>query len=344
MRRVVFKRLKIKNTNKVYSTISKTLTAITALILIMPALAAANSTTSSLPFTDPNNSSSDNFGQAISLSQDGNTALVTANEAPDNNGNAGGGTAYVYVNSNGSWSEVAQLSPNPNTSSMGTNYEFGSSGAISQDGTEIIIGAIDAINAEGVQQGGAAYVFNEPAGGWGSTGPILQSSIELDASNSQQASQFGISVGFSADDSTAIVGADHYSSGSNSDVGDAYIFNEPAGGWNGGYETESTILNPLSGGTDNLFGLSVALSSDGSSALVGAPGQGPDTTLPGYAVQYSEPTGGWSSSPTLSNGNVITSRDGVAYDLFGSSVNITSNGNTAVKKVVWMKQELLIRS
>ncbi len=293
-----------------------------ALVLLMPAIAAASSSTSSLPFTDPDSSVGDEFGQAISLSQDGTIALVTAPRT-DYGGYTASGTAYVYVNSGGTWSEAAQLAP----SSSGDDYDFGASGEISSDGSEIIIGANDAVNDSGVGAG-AAYVFNEPVGGWNNGGAVIQPNIDLEGSDSQAGDDFGISVGFSSDDSTAIVGANYH--GPDYGEGAAYIFSEPTGGWNGTYENESTILTPPSGGSYNFLGSSVALSANGSVALVGAPGQGPDTTLPGYAVQFSEPAGGWSSTPTLSSGTVITSSDGAAYDLFGQSVSLTSDGNTAV--------------
>ena len=93
----------------------------------------------------------DNFGNAVSISDDGSIALVGAFQ--DNvNGEFEQGSAYVFRQEEaGSWTEYAKL-----TASDGSaNHRFGSSTALAADGSAGLIGA------QGIQR---AYVFGLPFG------------------------------------------------------------------------------------------------------------------------------------------------------------------------------------
>jgi hypothetical protein len=323
--------------NKFKKLISSSLLVIIGSVLIVPSIAFASSVSSSLPFTDPDSSTADNFGQAISLSDDGTVALVTApNTTVDGNQNAG--AAYIYVNTDGSWGTgpVAILE----SSSLGAGNQFGSSGSISSDGTKVVVGALNAPNAQDFNSG-AAYVFTEPTDGWSSVaGGIQNQSDTLYSSDGASGDLFGESSAISSDGSTIVEGADVHASNGQNDAGEAYVYSSPDGTWNNSSQTETTMLTPeLSNATNGLFGISVSTSGDGSMVIIGASGDGGNSEInngTGYAVAVTEPTDGWSSVSQINSGGqtiVPTSVNGdtpMAADQFGQDISISQNGTTAV--------------
>ena len=83
---------------------------------------------------------------------------------------------------------------------------------------------------------------------------------ELSASDGMPVDLFGLTVALSGDGHTALVGAPGRT------VGAAYIFVEQGGKW-----TQQQEIDSPAGSAQDSYGLSVAMSGDGSTALVGAP-------------------------------------------------------------------------
>jgi len=327
---------KIRNKLKSYSSLLSIAAA--SVVLIVPSIALAASPTSTLPFTDPNPQNDNQFGYAVSLSEDGTVAVVTAPQETDSSGNVSAGAAYVFVNNAGSWSEAAQLVP---TTSM-PNYDFGNSANITPDGTEIIVGAFNPQSGEGMGNGqpGAAFIYNVPSGystasqGWASLGGNIDSpSAELQESNFQPGDYFGSSVALSSDGSTAVVGAEYYvPSGAGTNAGAAYVFSEPSGGWSGN-PTQSTYLTAASPRPYDDFGVSVAVSAGGSTIAVGAQSQGGGN--PGFTDIYNMPNGGWSSQATDNTPSAqLLASDLGPYNgesnLFGYTIGLSSNGSDLI--------------
>ena len=90
---------------------------------------------------------------------------------------------------------------------------------------------------------------------------------------------FGRSVSISSDGSTAIVGA-RYDDDNGSQSGSAYIYKLVEGIW------QETKLLASDGADGDYFGQSVSISSDGSTAIVGAYGDDDNGTLSGSAYIY----------------------------------------------------------
>lgn len=275
-------------------------------------------TQESAQFTDPNPQSGDYFGYATSMSSDGMLAVVTA---PDYtyDGLATAGAAYVFSfdSSDSTWTPIAQLIPTDLS-----QYELlGSSAAMSPDGSTIVVGAM--YNPPGGQpytQTGEAYVFTEPSGGW--SGNISQTS-ELSASDVSDAGYFGSSVAISADGSTVVVGAKYQGDL----TGEAYVYTQPAGGWaSAPTMTEGARLFASDATSYNFFGTSVAVSSDGSEVVVGAPGAGSGETQPGAAYIFDVPGSGWSGAGDLYQNDELAASDGMADNAFGASVSLTNDG------------------
>ena len=84
---------------------------------------------------------------------------------------------------------------------------------------------------------------------------------------------------------------------------------------------QQQTITQTDGAANDFFGRSVALSSDGNTAIVGAYR---DNSGQGSATVFTRTSGVWTQQQT------ITQSDGAASDYFGSSVALSSDGNTAI--------------
>ena len=272
----------------------------------------------STQFTDPNPENGDQFGFALSISQDGMTAVVGSPNSTVG-GNSLEGTAYVFENNGSGWgTPVAQLTP----SDGANNARFGTSVSLvgSAGSQKIIVGAINQPPTGSSTQGGEAYIYDEPAGGWGSDTPTPSETAKLAPSDSQAGDNFGISTTLSADGSTAVIGANHHAVNGNSNQGEAYVFTDQADSWNQG-----GILTASNGTSGSLLASSVAVDADGSSVLVGAPAPGSSSN--GKVYSYERPGRGWSDASETAS---FQASDASNNDNFGTSVALTPDGMTAV--------------
>ncbi|MDB4453090.1 hypothetical protein N9145_02795 [bacterium] len=227
------------------------------------------------------------FGNSVSIS--GNTAVIGA--SGDSYNPSVLGSAYVYVRSNGVWSEQAKL-----TASDGSSGDsFGVS--VSIDGDTAVIGAYrDEVYS------GSAYVYVRNNGVW-------SEQQKLTASDGTERDYFGYSVSISGD--TAVIGASRDDdNGSNS--GSAYVYVRSNGVW-----TEQQKITASDGAPDDYFGRSVSISGD--TAVMGANG---DDNYSGSAYVYVRSNGVWTQQQKL------TASDGAQNTSFGYSVSIS--GDTAV--------------
>jgi hypothetical protein len=243
----------------------------------------------------------------ISVSVNENGTIVAVGYA------VGGPGVNVFAKPSTGWADMgatAVLSASDGT------VQFGSSVAISPDGTTIVGGDPGA----GTDSQGAAYVFVEPSSG------IWQSSTEtatLTASDGRNLAYLGSSVAVSSDGTTIVAGSQGETVNGNSAEGAAYVFAKPANGWVNA--TETAKLTPSDGATNSLFG-AAAISGDSSTIAVGARG----ATVGGNANQgaiyvFLEPANGWTSSTQTAK---LTASDGVANDYLGALATISGDGST----------------
>ena len=123
---------------------------------------------------------------------------------------------------------------------------------------------------------------------------------------------FGLSVSVSADGTTAVVGA----WGISSFTGAAYVFTKTGNGW-----SSSATLQATGGAVGDRFGVSVSVSADGTTAVVGASGF---SSYTGAAYVFTKLSGTWSSSTLLGTGGTVFAAN------FGVSVSVSGDGSTAV--------------
>lgn len=199
----------------------------------------------------------DGFGTALALSNNGNTAVITAPFHACATGVSGCGAAYVFSRFGSQWSENQILT----ASDANANNRFGAGVAISDNADVILVGAPAAACTNGAGQScGAAYAFVLNAAGW-------NEQDRLQSADALPGGSLGAAVALSADGRIALIGAPSSACSASSTVacGAAYAFASNGVSWDFQQKLQSLDL-----GADQ-FGYSVALSADGSAALVGAP-------------------------------------------------------------------------
>jgi FG-GAP repeat protein len=241
------------------------------------------------------------FGFSVAISADGNTALVGARHS-----DAAGDGAWVFVHTGSTWSEQAALKVSGEEGEACEAGEqecgFGRSVALSADGNTALIGA-----AAAAEHRGMAWVFTRTGSSWS------QTPATLTAAEESAKGHFGTAVALSADGSTALIGgpADH------SHRGSAWVFTRGGAGW-----SESAKLFGAGSGEGAYYGRSVAISADGASLLIGAPG---DVHNTGSAWAY-----GGSGSSWAQRGAKLTGAGEGGEGRFGFSVALSGDGATAL--------------
>jgi hypothetical protein len=237
-------------------------------------------------------------GNSVALSADGNTAIVGG---PLDSSDTG--AAWVFTRSGTVWTQQQKL---VGTGAVG-NARQGTSVALSSDGSTAILGGPFDNSSTG-----AAWVFTR-------SGSVWTQQQKLAANNAVGSAHEGNSVALSADGSTAIVGGP----GDSSNAGAAWVFTRSGSVW-----TQQQKLVEDFPAEGNLHGNSVALSSDGNTAIVGAPGVACSICSPpaaglGGTWVYNRSNGVWTQ---LNNGNFVDTN--VPNTMQGLSVAVTSNGIT----------------
>ncbi len=245
----------------------------------------------------------EHFGCSVSV--DGDVALVGAYAAAPG-GTSYAGAAYMFERNAGgmnAWGQIAKLT----ASDKAANDMFGTS--VSVDGDVALVGAY-AANPGGVDDAGAAYVFERNAGGANVWGEV----VKLTASDKAASDMFGTSV--SVDGDVAVVGANFADPGGVEDAGAAYVFERNAGGTNAWGQIAKLTASDKA--ANHMFGTSVSVAGD--AALVGAnlayPGGVSDA---GAAYVYERNAGGVNAWGEVAR---LTASDKAAGDNFGVSVSM----------------------
>ena len=234
-------------------------------------------------------------GISVALSADGNTALVGG--LADNNFV---GATWVFTRTNGIWSQ--QGNKLSGTDGLFHNTYQGNSVALSADGNTALIGGY---GDSAVQ--GAAWIFTRNGGIWSQQGNKL-----VGTGGADRPAQ-GSSVALSADGNTALVGGP----GDNLSTGAAWVFTRSNGVWS---QLGSKMVGTGSVGNPGQ-GTSVALSSDGTVAMLGGPHDDADVGSV-WVLRRNGAT--WTQQPKLVGaGNVDGSQQ-------GTSVALSADGNTAL--------------
>ncbi|MCA6499188.1 MAG: IPT/TIG domain-containing protein, partial [Chitinophagaceae bacterium] len=233
-------------------------------------------------------------GWSVSISADGNTAIVGGY-----NDNSNVGAAWVYTRSGGVWTQ--QGNKLVGTGSVGQGRQ-GSSVSISADGNTAIVGG------DGDNGVGAVWVYTRSGGVW------TQQGNKLVGTGAVGSARQGFSVSISADGNTAIAGGYN----DNSSVGAAWVFTRSGSVWT---QQGNKLVGTGAVGSARQ-GISVSISADGNTAIVGGDY---DNSYVGAAWVYTRSGGVW-----WQQGNKLIGTGAVGEGEQGRSVSISADGNTAI--------------
>ena len=214
-------------------------------------------------------------GRSISLNADGTVMAIGAPGSPY--GTFAGnpitdekipGAVYLYRKVDGNWQQEQKLqAPAPEN-----NDGFGHSVSLSADGKLLAVGShkenssSTGINSEANNSrhnAGAVYVFKN-------INAIWEQDAYLKASHTYQYQQFGESTKLSADGSTLIVGAPGISlefvNRSENPLEAVYVFKKEGDSW---YQQARIFESSI--GINANFGDAIAINSDGTIMMIGAP-------------------------------------------------------------------------
>ena len=240
------------------------------------------------------------FGSSVSIS--GDTIVVGADGDTDNGYKSG--AVYVFTKPMGGWSDITETAKL--TASDGAAYDdFGSSVGISGDTVTVGANGDDVI----YMGQGSAYVFEKPLGGWSD----MTETAKLTASDGAASDYFGAFAAIEED--TVVIGApgvDITNGTTIYNVGKAYVYEKPVGGW--ADMTEIAQLIPSDPVANNGFGASVSISLD--TVVIGAWAH---NEYIGAVYIFEKSTGNWSDMTETAK---LTANDGEGGDDFGYSVDI----------------------
>lgn len=212
----------------------------------------------------------DIFGDAISLSGDGDLLAVGAPRAEGLDSPPNSGIVFLYARAGGAWTLQSELQ----ASNANAEDVFGRTLSLNRDGTTLAVGApLESSGADGepadnsALRAGAVYVFVQEAGRW-------TEQAYLKASNAEERDVF-YHLSISDDGNLLAVGAGGEDSGSRGVNGNRFSNSEPDSGAvylfarAGGFWSERAYVKASNTGQTDAFERP-ALSGDGSTLAVGA--------------------------------------------------------------------------
>ncbi len=192
------------------------------------------------------------FGTNVTLSADGNTALIGGwnddGSAFGNRDYSGKGAAWIFTRSGSTWT---QQGPKLTANDEAGNGKFGTIVSLSANGDTALIGGWNDDHSKG-----AAWVFTRAGATWTQQGPKLTGGEEVGEG------RLGVAVALSADGNTALVGG----LADDSTRGAAWLFTRSGATWT----QQGPKIVPSDGAGEGEFGTNVALSADGTTGLIGA--------------------------------------------------------------------------
>ncbi len=177
------------------------------------------------------------FGDSVSLSSDGNTALIGGQTDNEEHHGPTLGAAWVFTrNIAGLWTQEAKL--------VGSQPFFGASVSLSGDAAHALIGA-----SEHGLGSGSAYVFTHVGSGWQDTEEPLRGSEEIHPVGTE----FGGAVALSSDARTALVGGPLDGPAGGYGFGAAWAF------YNSGLVTTGSLTGTVTDNSSPAKGISGAI-------------------------------------------------------------------------------------
>jgi len=234
----------------------------------------------------------------------------------DTDGLTENGQVYTYKRAtiDDAWTEVNKLTASDKDND---NY-FGISVAITSDGLVAMVGA-SYKDTDGLTENGQVYTYKRAT-----IDDAWTEVSKLTASDKADGDNFGMSVAITGDGLAAMVGAWDKDTNNLTDNGQVYTYKRVTidDAW-----TEVSKLTASDKASGDYFGRSVAITSDGLVAMVGAEAKDTDgLTHNGQAYTYKRAT----IDDAWTEVNKLTASDKADNDRFGPSVAITDDGLVAM--------------
>jgi hypothetical protein len=279
-----------------------------------------------------NTEAKDSFGSSLSLSGDGKTLAIGAQEedsglVDDQTDNSGDTSGAVYLFNKtviGTWVQTDYLKP----STSSNKHRFGSSVSLSADGSTLAVGARG--EDSNVENAGAVFIFNLTEQQEWTESAFIQAEVV------GSGDEFGSVVSLSSDGTVLAVSAlledssDANDASDNSAVnsGAVYVFqleSEPSLAW-----VQKAYLKASHIDLDDRFGSALSLSGDGSTLVVGMVNEDSlglndpdnnDAVSSGAAYVFTQDDSNqWTQQAFLKASN------NEAGDQFGVSVSVNDDG------------------
>ena len=246
----------------------------------------------------------DRLGSQVSISDEGDYAIAGAwNE------NGGYGAAYIFTRSGSTWTQQAKIV----SSDLQSGDAFGGDVSINGDGTYAAVGARR--EDTGGSNTGSVYIFTRSGSTW-------TQQAKIQASDLQASDEFGGEITINGDGTSIIVGAAGEDGGAGDPIdraGAAYVFTRSGSTW-----TQQAKLTASDAQATDRFGGSVAINPDATYAIVGAYEEDTGAYNSGAAYIFTRSGSTWTQQAK------IVASDDDAYDQFGYSVEINSDGDYAI--------------
>ncbi len=298
-----------------------------------------------------NPGASDSFGFSVALSADGNTLAVGAssedsnavgiNQSETDNSAANAGAVYIFTRSGTTWSQQAYVK----ASNTEAGDQFGYRVALSDDGNTM---AVTALNEDGGTSGvngnqadntasrsGAIYVFTRIGITWTqqayvkASTPGANDNFGHGLDLSSDGNTLAAGTWFEASTATGIDGDQTDNTAAN--AGAAYVFVRSGTTW-----SQQAYVKATNTDADDWFGMDVALSGDGNTLAVGAPGEGSSATgIDGDQTDNTAKSAGAvyvykRSGATWAVEAYVKASNAEAGDQLGWYVDLAADGNTLV--------------
>lgn len=208
--------------------------------------------------------------------------------------------------------EATLVAPAPATGDY-----LGYSVSLTADATRAIVGAPYDDTTAGTDAG-SAHVYVRGASGW-------TREATLTAFDGAAGDLFGFAVAISGDGAWAVVGVLRDDTAAGVDTGSARVFARSGTTW-----TEATTLPASGAAASDQMGYAVAISADGTRAIVGAAlDDTPGGANAGSVRVYSRSTTTWTQEAQL------FAPGGAANDFFGAAVSLTDDATRALVSAYW---------
>jgi hypothetical protein len=238
------------------------------------------------------------FGVSVALSADGGTALVGDQY----------GKVFAFTREGATWPSTGIEPPRETACSE----RFGQAVAISEGGKTAIIG-----DPRGCPEGfdGSAWIYSRSGNTWSLQAGPLHGEEKINPFGNDD--RFASTVALSGDGNTAIVGASG-EGGGGSARGAAWVYKRSGSTWT----QDGPKLQPPGDQPGSHFGRSVALSGDGSRALIGTYGVNKEGS---GAWIFDRGPSGWTAQARLTSEQPSSVNGAIGW-----TVALSRSGNTAL--------------